>query len=172
MNMPEIIITSKDKAPISHHHGAHADFEYFRHEVTDRRQKYEVSSPREGNQTVVAFYTIPPGKSNYPYHYHTVNEEVFYIISGHGRLLTPDGARAIGPGDIIVCPAGERGAHKITNVSNDTNLVYLDVDTNMTPEIAHYPHSGKIGIRAAGGTRINFATDTEVEYYYREESKK
>jgi uncharacterized cupin superfamily protein len=71
-------------------HSGHKQYEYNKFEVTDSRDKYEVASPNEGNQTVAAFYTLPPGKSNYPFHYHTANEEVFYIISGTGVLKTFD----------------------------------------------------------------------------------
>ena len=71
--MKDIIITNIAKITPTHQSG-HNQYEYYKHEVTDSREKYEVSSPNEGNQTVVAFYTIPPGKSNYPFHYHTTNE--------------------------------------------------------------------------------------------------
>jgi len=162
--MQKIIITNKDKITPKHQN-EHEPYEFYRHEVTDNQQKYEVSSPNEGNQTVAAFYTIPPGKSNYPFHYHTTNEEVFYIISGSGILETFEKTYEISSGDIIVCPVGKNGAHKITNISETENLVYLDVDTNNTPDIAYYPHSNKIGIRAAGGIRDNYNINNKVNYY-------
>jgi len=166
--MREIIITNmKDISP--KHHSEHERYEYYKHEVTDSKYKYEVASPNEGNQTVVAFYTIPPGKSNYPFHYHTTNEEVFYIISGNGILETTDTKRPITAGDIVVCPVGEVGAHRITNSSEAENLVYLDVDTNNTPDIAYYPHSNKIGIRASGGRRDNYNMDNKINYYDNEQ---
>ena len=162
--MDEIIVTRMDKIrPI--HHNEHEKYEYYRHDVTKREYKYEAASPKEGNQTVVAFYTIPPGKSNYPFHYHTANEEVFYIISGCGILETPNGTRPVTAGDIIVCPVGQGGAHKITNSSSEADLTYLDVDTNNTPDIAFYPHTNKAGIRAVGGIRANFNLDSKVDYY-------
>ena len=162
--MKEIIITNMDKiSPV--HRNEHEPYEFYRFEVTDNREKYEVSSPNEGNQTVAAFYSLPPGKSICPFHYHTANEEVFYIISGNGTLETFDAKYPIKAGDIIVCPAGKTGAHKIINSSETENLVYLDVDTNNTPDIAYYPHSNKVGIRAAGGIRDNFNLENKVEYY-------
>jgi len=161
--MKKIIISNMNKIiPKSEKHN---QYEYYKHEVTDSTEKYEVSSPGEGNQTVTAFYNIPPGKSAYPFHYHTVNEEVFYIISGSGILETYDAKYPISTGDVVVCPAGREGAHKITNTSETENLVYLDVDTNKTPEIAVYPHSNKVGIRAAGGIRDNYFMDSKVRYY-------
>jgi len=87
------------------------------------------------------------------------------VISGNGVLETFDEKKPITAGDIIVCPAGKNGAHKITNTSETKNLVYLDVDTNNTPDIAYYPHSNKLGVRAAGGMRSNFSQDSAVEYY-------
>lgn len=147
------------------HQNEHEKYEYYKHEVTDSHDKYEVASPNEGNQTVVAFYTLLPGKSNYPFHYHTNNEEVFYVISGKGILETFDDKYQITAGDIIVCPVGKNGAHKIINDSDTENLVYLDVDTNNTPDIAYYPHSNKLGIRAAGGIRDNFSLDDKKDYY-------
>ena len=147
------------------HVDEYKNYEYFKYEVTNSRQKYEVASPNEGNQTVVAFYTLPPGKSNYPFHYHTTNEEVFYIISGEAVLETYDRSLSITASDVIVCPAGKNGAHKITNISETENLVYLDVDTNNSPDIAYYPHSNKLGVRIAGGIRDNFSLDSKIGYY-------
>ena len=162
--MKDIIITSRNKIT-PRRQSEHAKYEYYKYDITDSRDKYEVTSPNEGNQTIVAFYRIPPGKSNYPFHYHTTNEEVFYVISGNGILETFDNKHPITAGDIIVCPVGKNGAHKITNASETEDLIYLDVDTNNTPEIAYYPHSNKIGIRAAGGIRDNYGLDNTKDYY-------
>jgi uncharacterized cupin superfamily protein len=161
--MSKIIITNMKKLDPKHQN-EHPGYEFYKYEVTDGKQKYEVNSPNEGNQTVVAFYELPPGKSNYPFHYHSANEEVFYVISGNGVLETSEGEYPIAAGDIFVCPVGKSGAHKITN-TGETNLVYLDVDTNKTPDIAYYPHSNKVGIRAAGEIKANFILDNKVSYY-------
>lgn len=165
--MKKIIISNMNKISPKLQ-SEHEKYEYYKYEVTDSRDKYEAVGPNEGNQTVAAFYTLPPGKSNYPFHYHTTNEEVFYVISGDGILETVDDKHPIKAGDIAVCPAGRNGAHKITNASKTENLVYLDVDTNNTPDIVYYPHSNKLGIRAAGGARDNYRLDSNVDYYENE----
>ena len=165
--MPEIIITNMAQITPKHQN-EHEKYEYYKYKVTDDKDKYEVTNPNEGNQTVVAFYSLPPGKSSYPFHYHTTNEEVFYIISGDGILETFDKIYKIKSGDIIVFPVGKNGAHKITNSSDTENLVYLDVDTNNTPDIAYYPHSDKIGIRAPGGIRDNYDINRKINYYDKE----
>lgn len=161
--MKKIIITNM-AAITPKHKNEHAPYEYFKYEVTNSREKYSVAAPAEGNQTVTAFYALPPGKSNYPFHYHTTNEEVFYIISGRGTLQTPDKKYEVKAGDVIICPAGKHGAHKITNSSETENLVYLDIDTNNTPDIVYYPDSNKIGIRAAG-VHDNYSLADKRGYY-------
>ena len=102
-----------------------------------------ISAPfSTGGKLEVYFYTIPPGKSNFPYHYHTANEEVFHIISGQGTLRTPEGEKIVSEGDVIVMPANENGAHKLINTSN-APLTYLEVKTATTPEICVHADSEK-----------------------------
>lgn len=54
-------------------------------------QRSDIVSPyRSGEGKLnINFYTLQPGKSNYPYHQHFGREEVFYIISGTATLKTP-----------------------------------------------------------------------------------
>lgn len=115
-------------------------------------------------QCTVDIYEIPPGKSACPYHYHCMNEEVFYIISGSGILKTPEGEQRVRAGDLLFFPADERGAHKLTNDSAAEKLVYLDVDTVNEMDVAVYPDSGKIGV---WGRRISclYRMTENVDYY-------
>lgn len=116
----------------------------------------------QGGKTFVTFYTLMPGKSNYPYHYHTAMEEVFYIISGVGTLRTPEGEKTVTEGDVIIFPANANGAHQLTNTSDDV-LVYLDVDTFATPEVVFFPDKGDFRIFTP--TKMgNFPLDCEVNY--------
>lgn len=119
-----------------------------------------VASP-EG-KLFVTFYTLPPGKTNFPYHYHTGMEEVYYIISGTGTLKTPVGNKEVSEGDVIVFPANENGAHQLTNTSNEP-LVYLDVDTKSSPEVVFYPDKGDFRIMT-DAARGNFSLNTEVNF--------
>ena len=122
-----------------------------------------VSAPHTTNgKLYVTFYTLMPGKTNYPYHYHSGMEEVFYIISGTGTLKTPDGEKTVTEGDVIVCPANATGAHQLTNTS-DNVLVYLDVDTASSPEVVFYPDKGDFRILTST-THKNFSLDTEVNF--------
>ena len=111
----------------------------------------------------VYFYTLQPGKANYPYHYHTTNEEVFYIISGQGTLKTPEGEKTVSEGDVIIMPANKAGAHRLINTS-DMPLVYLEVKTSKSPEIVLYPDTpGKFMAQYLNVFKW-FNEDSEVNY--------
>jgi len=128
-------------------------------------QRNTISSPMSTKGKLeIYFYTIPPGKTNYPYHYHTANEEIFCIISGQGTLRTPDGEKIVSEGDVIVMPANENGAHTLINTSN-APLVYLEVKTPIVPEICVQPDSNKF-VLIAPPTVFGkaFKTDSDVNY--------
>lgn len=155
MDNHKIQITNKNLIQPKHK-SEHEPYEYYKYEVTRRRKD---------GQCYVAIYEIPPGKANYPYHYHLKNEETFYIISGNGILETPDGDKPISAGDIIVCPPSEKGAHRIINSSDDEMLVYLDCDVVNYPDIAYYPNSDKVGIILNGESNTFYSKNADVDYY-------
>ena len=126
-----------------------------------------VSSPvQTKGKLEVYFYTIPPGKANFPYHYHTANEEVFHIISGQGTLRTPEGERIVSEGDVIVMPAHENGAHQLINTS-DSPLVYLEVKTATVPEICIQPDSEKVVLMSVFPPKFigkTYKINSDVDY--------
>jgi uncharacterized cupin superfamily protein len=89
---------------------------------------------------------LPPGKSAFPLHNHTVNEEMFFVVEGEGEVRIGDARHAIRAGDVIACPpGGPETAHQIINTSAG-DLKYLAVSTRLSPEIAQYPDSKKFGV--------------------------
>jgi uncharacterized cupin superfamily protein len=88
---------------------------------------------------------VPPGKRAFPRHSHRSNEEMFFILEGSGELRVGDEIFPLRAGDVIACPpGGPETAHQIANTSTG-ELKYLSVSTMISPEIAEYPDSGKIG---------------------------
>lgn len=127
-------------------------------------QRSNVVSPYKNGEgkLTINFYTLQPGKSNYPYHQHFGREEVFYIISGTATLKTPKGDIKVTEGDVIVIPPNENGAHMLTNTSNEP-ICYLDIDTQALPDVILYPDAGNIRIMA-GGMQKSFKMESEVNY--------
>ncbi len=92
-----------------------------------------------------SLYRLQPGQRPWPFHFHHVNEEFFYVRAGYGQLRTNEGTRGLKPGDAFACPPGPDGAHAIQN-TGDAPLEYLALSTMQQPEVAEYPDSGKIGV--------------------------
>lgn len=137
------------------HKAEHDGYEYYKRELVPQR---------DSGQCAVSVYEIPPKKAAYPYHYHTKNEESFYIMQGNGVLKTPSGDIAVSAGDFLFFPPDEKGAHKLTNISETEPLVYLDFDTHNEIDVAFYPDSGKLGIWGKGINRL-YRLEDDVGYY-------
>lgn len=96
---------------------------------------------------------VEPGKAAFPKHSHRANEEMFFILEGHGELRLGDAVHAVRPGDVIACPTGGPDtAHQLFN-TGEVELKYLAVSTLAYPEVCEYPDSGKYM------TRTGFAPD-------------
>ena len=143
-----------EEIPASHR-AEHPGYEYFRRKFVHFG---------ETDHTQVGVYEVPPGKAAYPYHFHHKTEETFYIISGTGLLRTPEGEREVRGGELIFFPAGEEGAHKLTNSSNTENLVYIDFDVTHDLDVAVYPDSDKIGVWGMGINQM-YPKSANVDYY-------
>ena len=135
------------------HVNSHPAFEFYRREFITKH-----------GGSRVALYEVPPGKSAFPYHTHSKNEENYYILSGEATLKTPAGERIVKAGEFLHFPTGDAGAHKITNTSESEMFVYLDFDATDALDVCKYPDSGKIGIWGAGINRL-FKLEDAVEYY-------
>lgn len=103
---------------------------------------WPVIGPNEARHCTVAFFELDPGNTANAYHYHETNEEVFYILQGTGVVQSVDGDLPVGSGDVIFCPATPEGAHLLKNTAECEKLVYLNVSTNLIPDIMYTPDSG------------------------------
>jgi uncharacterized cupin superfamily protein len=68
------------------------------------------------------------------------------VLSGRPTLRTLDGERELTEGDLVACPAGRSGAHRIDNRGQEPARV-LVVSTMLAPEVNEYPESRKIWAR-------------------------
>jgi uncharacterized cupin superfamily protein len=153
MKNEKVIIAKPSE--IEGRHQSHGDYEHTRRLIL----------PAKGNQCTVTVMEIPPGKAAYPYHYHVGITEVFYIISGKGRLETPDGEKEVVSGDVVVFPPGEEGGHKIWNTSASEKLLYVDFDTTAASNVVFYPHSNKVGMLLNGRWHSCYRESDQAGYY-------
>jgi uncharacterized cupin superfamily protein len=111
-------------------------------------------------QLGASLYELPPGASSFPLHIHHANEELIVVLSGRPTLRTHDSERTLEPGEVVACPTGRAGAHRLDN-RDEAPARVLIVSTMRAPELNEYPHSGKIWARSfAPGAQ---ASDDDVE---------
>jgi uncharacterized cupin superfamily protein len=79
------------------------------------------------------------------YHLQYANEELLVVLSGTPTLRTPSGKRRLEEGDVVVFPAGPRGAHQVFNETDDP-VRYLMMSTMNSPDVMEYPDEGKVGM--------------------------
>lgn len=117
-----------------------------------------------------SFFYVPPGKAAFPFHTHTGNEEMIYIIEGECVLRFGKDELTVMPETIIACPAGAEYPHQLIN-TGPNELRYLVVSTMDFPDICEYPDSNKVGAyaTAAVGSRVGhralYLKATKVDYY-------
>jgi uncharacterized cupin superfamily protein len=93
-----------------------------------------------------SLFELPPGASSFPLHVHFANEEMLVVLAGTPTLRSIDGERELAPGELVACPAGRGGAHRLDNRSEEP-VRFLVVSTMNFPEVNEYPDSGKIWVR-------------------------
>jgi uncharacterized cupin superfamily protein len=97
-------------------------------------------------QLGASLYELLPGASSFPLHVHHANEELIVVLSGRPTLRTLDGERGLEPGEVVACPTGRRGAHRLDNRADGPARVLI-VSTMLAPELNEYPDSGKLMAR-------------------------
>jgi uncharacterized cupin superfamily protein len=110
---------------------------------------YELSYARVGplvgaEKLGLSLYELAPGQSICPYHYETGEEEWLIVLVGQPTLRTPDGEHELRPWDTAFFPAGEDGAHKVTNRTEETVRVAI-WSNRVNPNTSVYPDSQKVG---------------------------
>jgi uncharacterized cupin superfamily protein len=111
-----------------------------------------------------SYDVVPPGKCSCPFHSHSGEEEMFFIVKGRGTLRYGAETRPVRAGDFICCPTGgPETAHQIVNDS-DGELAYISVSTMRDAEVCEYPDSKKVGAFGKG-VRHTTATGSHVDYW-------
>ena len=117
---------------------------------------------------------VPPGSAQCPFHSHRIEEEMFLILEGEGRLRFGDKTYPIRKHDVIACPVGgPEVAHQIINTGR-TTMRYLALSTRVEVDACEYPDSRKVMVLAdpQGENRLRtmFRAEDAVDYYEREPS--
>src|SRR4051794_24694989 len=89
-----------------------------------------------------SLFELPPGAASFPLHIHYANEEMLVVVAGRPTLQTLSGSRELVAGEVVSCPAGPDGAHRLKN-DTDEPVRVLIVSTMHAPDINEFPETGE-----------------------------
>jgi uncharacterized cupin superfamily protein len=139
--------------------GDSRDFEGF------RARRAKVGHQAGAVKTGLSYWEVDPGQAAYPYHAHLAEEEIAVVLEGRPSLRTPEGWRELDPGDVVVFPTGERGAHQLVN-KTDSMVRFLAFSNSGEPEIVIQIDAGKYGVRDGGSQTTEwFRRNDAVDYF-------
>jgi uncharacterized cupin superfamily protein len=109
---------------------------------------------------------VPPAKSNFPYHAHSAQWELYLMISGKGTVRHKDGTTEVGPDDAFIFGPDE--PHQILNSSTE-DLIYYVIADNPVGESGYYPDSGKWKVNKSSAADRVVIRGQETDYFDGEE---
>ncbi|MCL1913728.1 MAG: cupin domain-containing protein [Eubacteriaceae bacterium] len=95
-----------------------------------------------------AFIEVPVGCYAFGYHFHDQSEEIFYVVSGTGKLRCFYGEKDVKGGDMLCFPTGEKGSHVLSNTSETEPLIFIDFDVkDSKTDIVTFPDTNTMMVR-------------------------
>jgi uncharacterized cupin superfamily protein len=89
-------------------------------------------------QVGVNLTTLPPGKESSMRHFHTLEDELVYVLEGEVVLVTDEGEQTLRAGMVAGFKAGVRNGHQFVNKSNRP-VRYLEISNRDPADSAEYP---------------------------------
>jgi uncharacterized cupin superfamily protein len=111
-----------------------------------------------GGSLNASVWELPPGGSQFVYHFHHGTEELLVVLRGSPTVRMHDGDRLLAEGDVLPFPRGPEGGHQIRNDSDAVARVLI-VAASADPDVAEYPETGKVAIVEGGRHRFHRVAD-------------
>ena len=123
------------------------DWDAERDEAPFRWRRARVARQAGARDLGASLFELPPGAASFPLHAHYANEELLIVLAGWPTLTVLDGSsRALEPGEVVACPAGREGAHRLDNHGDEPARVLI-VSTMRAPEINEMLEDGSFWVR-------------------------
>ena len=111
--------------------------EPFRNQVQSR-SKRALGDAFGLNSYGVNLVELQPGAWSAQRHWHTVEDEFVYVVSGELVLVTDEGEQVMAAGMVAGFPANVENGHHLVNKSDDA-ATYLEIGTRRPEDACHYP---------------------------------
>jgi uncharacterized cupin superfamily protein len=108
-----------------------------------------VTGPGAGGLLGATVYELDEGARWAELHVHYANEELILVLTGSVTLHGLEESRALATGNVVVCPRGRQGAHRLENTGGEAARVLIVSTLNM-PEIVEYPEQGNVFVMTEG----------------------
>ncbi len=128
--MPKVDIKS---APVSRG----SDYPAPLHEEFANRSRTRLGDAVGLTTMGVNLTTLPPGARSSLRHWHEVEDEMVFVLSGTLTLIDDDGETLIGPGEAAGFPGGVPNAHHFENRTDD-DVKLLEMGTRPRNDRCHY----------------------------------
>jgi len=110
----------------------------------------------------VNLVTLGPGGQSALRHWHTLEDEFVYVLSGEVVLISDGGEQTLRAGTCAGYPAGQRDAHHFVNRS-EAPAQYLEIGNRIEGDNAFYPHDDLMWVETESGTIAAHKDGTRYE---------
>ena len=108
------------------------------HETAKTRIKRAIGDAGGLSDFGVNLVTLPPGNWSSQRHWHLLEDEFVYVLSGELVLITDAGETRVAAGECAAFPKNTPDGHHFINRS-DRDAVYLEIGTRTGKDTASYP---------------------------------
>lgn len=112
------------------------------------RTRRDLGTAIGSHSTGLQHVEVRPGMLSAPLHCHTLEDELFVVLEGHGTLVLDDRETPLRPGHVVARPAGTGVAHAFRG--GPQGLTYLAYGSRHPGDICWYPTSRKLCVRGVG----------------------
>jgi len=145
--MPDLRLPALDPAAVPERRGSGYP-EPFRSRMGDRAKR-RLGDACGLTKLGVNLVTLAPGGQSALRHWHTLEDEFVYVVSGELVLATDGGEQVLTAGMCAGYPAGSRDAHHMINRSA-APAVYLEVGSRIDGDNAFYPDDDLLWVEYDG----------------------
>ena len=109
---------------------------------TDREIRGRALSDFGGKAKIgVGLMCLPPGSNTKPGHWHSMEEEHLFAVSGTATLYLDQQTFQLRPGSYVRFPAGQPAAHYLSN-TGATDFEYVIIGERIEGDQVTYPRDG------------------------------